>query len=139
MNSSESSLPIFLTPDQANEVLPEVHGIVERVIEIKKEAESNNDGLATSKTMERLEREIQKLEELGCVLKDMSTGLVDFPAVRLGTRVWLCWKAGEESVMFWHGLNEGFAGRKPVNPEEFYEDDAAIKSLTAKAVSKSQA
>ena len=139
MNSSESSLPIFFTPDQANEALPEVRGIVERVIEIKKEADSRNDEDAMSKTMERLEKEIQKLEDLGCVLKDMTTGLIDFPAVRLGTRVWLCWKAGEESVMFWHGLHEGFAGRKPANPKEFYEDDVAIRSLTSSVTSKSQA
>jgi hypothetical protein len=139
MNSSESSLPIFFTPDQANEALPEVRGIVERVIEIKKGADSKNDEDAMSKTMERLEKEIQKLEDLGCVLKDMTTGLVDFPAVRLGTRVWLCWKAEEESVMFWHGLHEGFAGRKPANPKEFYEDDVAIRSLTSSVTSKSQA
>jgi hypothetical protein len=139
VNSNESSLPIFFTPDQANEALPEVRRIVERVIEIKKEADSKNDEDTIGKTMQRLQKEIQKLEELGCVLKDMTTGLVDFPAVRLGTRVWLCWKAGEDSVIFWHGLNEGFAGREPVNPKEFYEDDAAIKSLTTKAMSKSQA
>jgi hypothetical protein len=132
-------LPIFFTPDQATEALPEVRGIVERVIEIRKEADSKNHEDAMSKTMERLEKEIQKLEDLGCVLKDMTTGLVDFPAVRLGTRVWLCWKAGEERVTFWHGLHEGFAGRKPVNREEFYEDDAAIKSLTSSVPSKSQA
>jgi hypothetical protein len=139
MNSSESSLPIFFTPDQASEALPEVRGIIERVIEIKKEADSKSDEDAMSKTMDRLEKEIQKLEDLGCVLKDMATGLVDFPAVRLGTRVWLCWKAGEERVMFWHGLHEGIAGRKPANPKEFYEDDVAIKSLTASVASKSQA
>lgn len=138
MKSSESSLPIFFTPDQANEVLPEVRGIVEGVIEIKKEADAKNDEGAIAQTMERLEKEIQKLEDLGCVLKDMATGLVDFPAVRLGTRVWLCWKAGEESVMFWHGLHEGFAGRKPVDLTEFYEDDLAIKSLTGSMTAKSQ-
>ena len=138
-NSSESSLPIFFTPDQANEALPEVREIIERVIETKNEADSKTDEDAMSKTMERLEKEIQKIEDLGCVLKDMTTGLVDFPAVRLGTRVWLCWKAGEERVMFWHGLHEGFAGRKPVNPTEFYEDDTAIRSLTSLLPAKSHA
>jgi len=68
----------------------------------------------------------------------MNTGLIDFPAVRLGTRVWLCWKLGEESVMFWHGLHEGFAGRKSVDEKEFYEDDIAIKSLTSNVVPKPQ-
>jgi hypothetical protein len=139
MNPRESSLPIFFTPDQANEALPEVRGIVERVIRTKNQTDGKTDEDVMSKTIERLENEIQKLEDLGCVLKDMTTGLVDFPAVRLGTRVWLCWKAGEESVMSWHGLHEGFAGRKPANPKEFYQDDAAIKLLTTAVPTKSQA
>lgn len=129
-------MPIFFTPKQATESLPEVRGIVERAIAIKKEADGKTDDEAIGLVMERLEREIQKLEELGCVLKDMDTGLIDFPAVRLGTCVWLCWKSGEEKVTFWHELHEGFAGRKPVNEKEFYDDDVAIKSLTSTMSSK---
>jgi hypothetical protein len=134
----ELILPIFFTPKQADETLSEVRGIVERIIAIKKDADSKTDDDAIAKTMNRLENEIERLEDLGCVLKDMNTGLIDFPAVRLGTRVWLCWRLGEESVTFWHGLHEGFAGRKPVNQKEFYEDDVAIKSLTSKILSKPQ-
>jgi hypothetical protein len=130
-------LPIFFTPKQANEYLPEVKDVVERVIAIKKKADGSTDDDAMTSAMQQLEKEIQKLEELGCVLKDMSTGLVDFPAVRLGTRVWLCWKLGEETVTFWHGLHEGYAGRKAIQESEFYEDDLAIKSLTGDAA-KSQ-
>lgn len=123
-------MPLFFTPAQANEFLPEVKATIERVIAIKKEADNETDDDAVTRAMERLEVEIQKLEDLGCVLKDMSVGLVDFPAVRLGTRVWLCWKLGEESVCFWHGLHEGYAGRKVVQESDFYEDDLAIRSLT---------
>ncbi len=129
-------MPIFFTPKQANEALPEVRGIVERAIAIKKEADGKTDDEAIGLVMERLGREIQKLEDLGCVLKDMDTGLIDFPAVRLGTRVWLCWRSGEERVTFWHELHEGFTGRKPVNEKEFYDDDVAIKSLTSSMSSK---
>ncbi len=131
-------LPIFFTPKQANESLPEVKGIVEGVIAIKKDADSRTDDVAIGKAMERLEEQVQKLEDLGCVLKDMNTGLVDFPAVRLGMRVWLCWKIGEDVVRFWHGLHEGFAGRKPVDEKDFYEDDAAIRSLTGGILQKPQ-
>jgi hypothetical protein len=123
-------LPIFFTPGQANETLPEMRGTVERIIAIKKDADSMTDDAEVAKMVERLEKEIQILEGLGCVLKDMTTGLIDFPAVRLGMRVWLCWRLGEDRVMFWHGLHEGFAGRKPVIEKEFYYDDTAIKSLT---------
>ena len=129
---------MFFTPKQANESLYEIRAIVERIIAIKKDADSKTDDNAIASAMERLEKEIQKLEDLGCVLKDMNTGLIDFPAVRLGTRVWLCWKLGEESVIFWHGLHEGFAGRKSVDEKEFYEDDIAIKSLTSNVVPKPQ-
>jgi hypothetical protein len=131
-------LPIFFTPRQANETLQEIRAIVERIIAIKKDADSKTDDNAIASTMERLEKEIQKLEDRGCVLKDMNTGLIDFPAVRLGTRVWLCWKLGEESVIFWHGLHEGFAGRKSVDAKEFYDDDIAIKSLTSTVLPKPQ-
>ena len=137
-DSERTVLPIFFTPKQANEFLPEVRQITETIIVIKKDADTKTDDDAMTKTMGALEKEIQKLEDLGCVLKDMNTGLVDFPAVRLGMRVWLCWKLEEERVTFWHGLHEGFAGRKPVNEKEFYEDDLAIKSLTGGVSSKPQ-
>ena len=129
-------MPIFFTPKQANEFLPQVKETVERSIAIKKEADTLKDEAEMTDAMERLGKEIQKLEELGCVLKDLNIGLLDFPAVRLGTRVWLCWKLGEESVGFWHDLHEGYAGRKTVNEKEFYEDDLAIKSLTGEVISK---
>ncbi|MEW6253401.1 MAG: DUF2203 domain-containing protein [Planctomycetota bacterium] len=50
----------------------------------------------------------------GCVLKDWRTGLVDFPGIYRGRRVWLCWRLGEPTVSYWHDLQEGYAGRRPV-------------------------
>jgi hypothetical protein len=58
---------------------------------------------------------VERLEELGVVLKDLDLGLLDFPALRNGEEVLLCWRVGEEGVEFWHGLDEGFAGRKPID------------------------
>lgn len=58
---------------------------------------------------------VERLEELGVVLKDLDLGLLDFPALRDGEDVLLCWRAGEASVEYWHGLDEGFAGRKPID------------------------
>ena len=48
-------------------------------------------------------------------VKSVEEGLVDFPSERSGEDVLLCWRVGEERVAFWHGLDEGFAGRKPVD------------------------
>ncbi|HEX3343727.1 MAG TPA: DUF2203 domain-containing protein, partial [Polyangiaceae bacterium] len=57
-----------------------------------------------------------ELQEMGAVLKDPRTGLVDFYGQVDGKRVWLCWKYGEEAVTHYHGLHEGFSGRKAIEP-----------------------
>ena len=60
---------------------------------------------------------IQELEDLGVKLRDIDTGLLDFPAKRFGDLVYLCWKYGESSIEFWHTQNEGFASRKQINAQ----------------------
>jgi len=127
---SRLTLPLIFTPPEADELVSDIERTVANISEIKKSSETLSDEAEMADAMDRLQREIQKLEDLGCVLKDLNVGLVDFPAVRLGVRVWLCWKSGERKVEFWHGLHEGFANRKPVNENEFYLDDMAIKALT---------
>jgi hypothetical protein len=56
----------------------------------------------------------ERLERLGVLVKDLDTGLVDFPALHEGEEVLLCWQLGEDEVAHWHGVDEGFAGRKPL-------------------------
>jgi hypothetical protein len=122
-------LPLFFTPTEANELLPEIEKTVLQIMKIKKTSEKLSEAQTVDAT-ERLQSEIRKLEDLGCVMKDLNIGLVDFPAVRLGVRVWLCWRLGERRVEFWHDLHEGFASRKPAKENEFYLDDLAIRALT---------
>ncbi|HWP86115.1 MAG TPA: DUF2203 domain-containing protein [Terriglobia bacterium] len=63
----------------------------------------------------RLRHLAEEIENLGCLLKDLEIGLVDFPS-RLGDQeVYLCWKLGEPGIRFWHHVEEGFAGRKPLD------------------------
>ena len=58
---------------------------------------------------------VERLERLGAIVKDADRGLVDFPALReSGEEVLLCWQVGEDEIAYWHGLEEGFAGRKPL-------------------------
>ena len=57
---------------------------------------------------------IGELTALGVQVKDADTGLLDFPAVRDGEPVLLCWRLGEDEVGFWHGLEDGYAGRRPL-------------------------
>lgn len=57
---------------------------------------------------------IARFEELGIVLRDISSGLVDFPAERDGEPIYLCWRRGENRVDHWHDRESGFAGRQPI-------------------------
>ena len=58
---------------------------------------------------------IERIHSLGCQIKDLEQGLVDFPTLFEGREVLLCWKLGEERIEWWHGLEDGFAGRKPID------------------------
>ena len=69
---------------------------------------------AQMKLLEEFQAALQQLETLGCVLKDVSTGLIDFYSLRDGEVVCLCWRVGEERIGFWHRLEDGFAGRQPL-------------------------
>ncbi len=57
----------------------------------------------------------EEVEDVGCELKDFELGLVDFPSIRDGRQVYLCWKLGEERITCWHETNAGYAGRKPID------------------------
>src|SRR5512138_1699188 len=57
---------------------------------------------------------VERVNELGCLVKDLDAGLVDFYAMQDGEPVLLCWQFGEPAVSHWHGVDEGFAGRKPL-------------------------
>ena len=57
---------------------------------------------------------LSELEALDIVVRDVDRGLIDFPALRDGDEVYLCWVFGEPEVAFWHGLDAGFAGRQPL-------------------------
>lgn len=83
--------------------------------------------LRRDQSAERLKVAIQKIEESGCLIKDLDIGLIDFPTLFRGDEVYLCWKLGEQGISFWHGTQEGFAGRKPIDAEfrENHRGDAA--------------
>jgi hypothetical protein len=78
-------------------------------------AELNHKKSQREKISEQLSRTVEEIQQTGCVVKDLDTGLVDFPSLRQGEKVYLCWKLGEERIGYWHGIEEGFAGRKPLD------------------------
>jgi len=65
----------------------------------------------------RLRAILQNFEQAGVLVKDLEKGLVDFPTLFRGEEVYLCWKLDEDSIGFWHGVSEGFAGRKAIDQD----------------------
>jgi hypothetical protein len=65
----------------------------------------------------KLRAAIEQVQEFGCVIKDLDMGLIDFPTLLRGVEVYLCWKLGEPKIAFWHGVEEGFRGRKAIDQD----------------------
>lgn len=128
------------TLDEANAALPLVRAIVadwvrlsQEVVDRRQRVAMLNSGRAGSRDvyseeLAQIEEELEKdndklreyiaeLTELGVEPKDPLAGLVDFPALKDGRPVYLCWKLGEPCVEFWHELDGGFRGRQPVTDE----------------------
>jgi hypothetical protein len=61
---------------------------------------------------------VEKIQSVGCLVKDLEKGLVDFPARMNNQDVYLCWRLGEARIRFWHRKDEGFASRKPIDPND---------------------
>jgi hypothetical protein len=61
---------------------------------------------------------LDRIHATGCVVKDLDSGLVDFPAILKNEEVYLCWRLGEDRIRFYHRQDEGFSGRKPIDPED---------------------
>ena len=106
----------YFTPEEANRALSQVREIMHRVVELKKMIDLTT-GKARNDHVDELGIQVSKLEQIGVEIKDIESGLVDFPAKRFGESVELCWKLGERQVLYWHRSTEGFRGRKLLNPE----------------------
>ena len=117
--------------DEANAVLPRVRSLVESVLAARQrildaqpegwpvlqKAIGHGGSQQAGELVEeikRIERGIKAIQDLGAVVKDINTGLIDFPAVRGGREVFLCWRYDEPRVGFWHELHTGFDGRQPL-------------------------
>ena len=137
MAGSQSMSPRPVTPSkkrrftlaEANKSLPLVKRIVadivrshEGAVTLQAKLEDGITGKERTKTqeeletlMDRLQGFVDELAALGVELKDYSMGLVDFIGRHQTRDVYLCWKLGEEKIAYWHELQAGFAGRKPVS------------------------
>jgi hypothetical protein len=69
----------------------------------------------SDKALQQIKDCLAEIEATGAQVKDMDSGLLDFPCLVDGEVILLCWKLGEKKITHWHGLEEGFAGRKPID------------------------
>lgn len=69
---------------------------------------------ATAALVAQFDAEFRRVRSLGCFVKDINRGLVDFYSVRNGRLIFFCWEVGEKEIRFWHELNSGYSGRKPI-------------------------
>jgi hypothetical protein len=106
----------YFTPEEANRKLPEIKELVSQIMEVKKKIDRASSGQQRTEDLDKLTVLMSKVQENGIEVKDLDQGLIDFPALRFSEPVCLCWKYGEEEVLYWHG-SEGFRGRKPLKPE----------------------
>jgi hypothetical protein len=67
---------------------------------------------------ESIHSALEQIQSTGCVVKDLEVGLLDFPARINGEAVYLCWRLGEDRIRFYHSQDEGFSGRKPIDPRD---------------------
>lgn len=119
----------IFTPQEATQMLPLVRRIVDDIlsagrqirslsIELGEKAEENAE---VNRWMDVLDELFDELEDLGCSYKDwnFSVGLVDFPSMINGKEVLLCWRSDENELRYYHEIDAGFAGRKPIPKELF--------------------
>jgi len=113
---------------EANAMLPGLRESLDRMRQARavilrsgervKEASAGDGGGAEAneyrEAADLLRREVERLSEEGIILRDVESGLVDFPSEREGRTVYLCWRLGEDRIRFWHDPETGFAGRRPL-------------------------
>jgi hypothetical protein len=123
----------LFTVQEANELLPSVRAILRRIQRSRRRINSYaeaakmaaegaeqggggmDDGPLYASILTNLTLEMAELEALGVQLKDFEKGLIDFPSLRDGRVVLLCWQLGEgDELEWWHDLDAGFAGRTPL-------------------------
>lgn len=120
----------YFTLEEADALVPQLEKIMSTVRDLKRQIDSKISGwqehaprkpadtaLAKGQVdflIAEVNRQLEAVQNLGCLAKDLESGLIDFPARIEGKEAYLCWKTGEKRVAFWHGLTEGFPGRKPL-------------------------
>jgi hypothetical protein len=124
-------MPRYFTLQEANETLNFIRPLMEDVQQIHRrvlasqpeawpaivKSAGNGGNRALSELVpdfEKFDALVHQILETGVSIKDVNLGLLDFPALRDGREVYLCWQYGEGEIAFWHEIEAGFAGRQPI-------------------------
>lgn len=124
-------MPRYFTLQEANETLKVIRPLMEEVQRIRRkilqnqpeawpamERSAGNGGNRALSNMvqdfEKFDALIHRIQETQVLIKDINLGLLDFPALKDGREVYLCWQYGEGDIAFWHEVEAGFAGRQPI-------------------------
>ncbi|MBI5839576.1 MAG: DUF2203 domain-containing protein [Chloroflexi bacterium] len=125
-------MPRLFTLEMATVTLEFIRPLMEEVVEISRRIIANQPeiwpaieksaGNGGNPTLSRLAKDFDHLDDLihqvqatGAIIKDIATGLLDFPALRNEQEVYLCWKVGEDGIAYWHEIEAGFAGRQSMD------------------------
>ncbi|HEX2990846.1 MAG TPA: DUF2203 domain-containing protein [Anaerolineales bacterium] len=125
-------MPRYFTLSEANETLNTIRPLVDEIQAIRQKVLSSQPEIwsALEKSVgnggnrslslliqdfEQLDALVHSILELGILIKDINIGLLDFPALREGREVYLCWQLGEGEIAFWHEVDSGYAGRQPID------------------------
>jgi hypothetical protein len=121
----------YFTLQEANETLNLIRPLMDQVQQIRQKVLENqpeawpaiqksagNGGNRALSSLvqdfEKFDALIHRIQETGVLIKDINLGLLDFPALKDGREVYLCWQYGEGEISFWHEVAAGFAGRQPI-------------------------
>jgi hypothetical protein len=137
----------LFTPRDANKALPDIKRRFNNILLQKNhldilqhefqrliESDSSYEAFIKKKqalnvAVSNLYKAIEQLENTGVIMKSIEEGLLDFPSMRFNEEVWLCWRAGEPEIMFWHSKQEGFMGRKPLAPTGFHNEENDLTDM----------
>jgi hypothetical protein len=100
----------------------EILALTERIVRMGGVSIPYEKAAATRNERDRvaasLQEAVDRIHSTGCVIKDLDVGLLDFPARLDNQNVYLCWRLGEDRIRYYHRQDEGFAGRKPIDPRD---------------------
>jgi len=111
----------YFTPAEANRLLAEIIPVVEKaktVLDLSRSLIAENRHEEVEQLYAQVRGMLRGIRDQGIEVKGLDPALLDFPALRYGKEVYLCWKEGEEEITSWHPISTGFAGRQPLAATE---------------------